>query len=453
MSKKKVGIIIGAVVVVAAVTVGGLYFSGKLGGTSGSSADKVYVESVSTITQQISGAGNRYNGVVEPQEIWEVNKDDTRTIAEVFVAEGDEVAAGAQLFSYDTADLELQVQQAKLELENIGNEISNFNTQIADLQAEKAAAAADQQFEYTTQIQTIQTSIKQSEYDKKSKQAEIDKTQKSIDNSIITSKIAGVVKSINENGTDDSGNTVAYMTVLATGEYQIQGTVNEQNLSALSEGQQVLIRSRVDETITWKGTVNKIDTENTVTSSSNSYSTDSDSTATSSKYNFYVTLDSMDGLILGQHVYIEPDEGQEEVKTGIWLYSYYLVMNDGDPYVWVSNSKNKLEKRTVELGEYDEDLDEYEIASGLTEDDLIAWPMEGLYEGVSTVTNAEDVDYTSPLYNQDSTEDGMMEGDTMMYDTEYTMDDSMMYDTENPAEDIEGGEDAVTIDEGTEVSE
>jgi len=243
------------------------------------------------------------------------------------------------------------------------------------------------------------------------------------------------------------------MTVLATGEYQIQGTVNEQNLSALSEGQQVLIRSRVDETITWKGTVNKIDTESTVTSSSNSYSTDSDSTATSSKYNFYVTLDSMDGLILGQHVYIEPDEGQEEVKTGIWLYSYYLVMNDGDPYVWVSNSKNKLEKRTVELGEYDEDLDEYEIASGLTEDDMIAWPMEGLYEGVSTVTNAEDVDYTSPLYNQDSTEDGMMEGDTMMYDTEYTIDDSMMYDTENPAEDIEGGEDAVTIDEGTEVSE
>ena len=69
-------------------------------------------------------------------------------------------------------------------------------------------------------------------------------------------------------------------------------------------------------------------------------------------------------------------------------------------YVWAANDKNKLEKRKVELGEYDEMTGEYEILSGLTEDDYIAFPMEGLYEGVTTVTNIEDVDYTSSLYNQ-----------------------------------------------------
>ena len=42
------------------------------------------------------------------------------------------------------------------------------------------------------------------------------------------------------------------------------------------------------------------------------------------------------------------------------------------------------------VGEYDADMDQYQIISGLTEDDYIAWPMDGLYEGVATVTNIED---------------------------------------------------------------
>ena len=209
MSKKKVGIIIGVVVLVAAATVGGLYFSGKIGNKAGSSEDKVFVQTVSTVMSQYGGDNNRYSGVVEPQGSWDVNKDGDRTVKEVFVKEGDEVKEGDQLFSYDTEDLALQLEQQKLELENIANEIAGYNTQIAELQAEKAAAPADQQFEYTTQIQTAQASIKQSEYNRKSKQAEIDKTQKSIDNSVVTSKIAGVVKSINESGVDDSGNSAA----------------------------------------------------------------------------------------------------------------------------------------------------------------------------------------------------------------------------------------------------
>ena len=42
------------------------------------------------------------------------------------------------------------------------------------------------------------------------------------------------------------------------------------------------------------------------------------------------------------------------------------------------------------MGEYDAELDQYQILSGLTEEDYIAWPMEGLYEGVTTVTNIEE---------------------------------------------------------------
>jgi HlyD family secretion protein len=436
MSKKKVGIIIGAVVLVAAVAAGGLYFSGVLGKGGGSSSDKVYVETVSTIMGSGISGNNRYSGVIEPQESWDVNKDEGRTVAEVFVEVGDEVAEGAQLFSYDVEELDLQLEQQKLELEGIDNEISDYNSQIADLQKEKASAPADQQLDYTTRIQSLQTSIKQSEYNRRSKEAEMEKTKKSMENSVVTSKIAGVVKAINDSDSDEYGNRLPYMTILATGEYQVKGAVNEQNRGMISEGLPVIVRSRVDEELTWSGSITKLDTENTISNNNNGYYSDSsDEMTTSSKYPFYVALDSMDGLILGQHVYIELDMGlQPAEKEGVWLYSYYIVMDDGDPYVWASNGRDKLEKRVVELGEYDENLDQYEIKSGLTEEDLIAFPMPGLYEGVTTVTNPEEVDYDAPLYQQDSTESPV--DDEFIYDTEYPMDDGFMYNTEFP---MEGG--------------
>ena len=433
MSKKKAGILIGGVVVVAAAAVIGLYFSGALEGKGGSSEDKVYVESVSKIMGMGISGNNRYSGVVEPQDSWDVNKDENRTVSEVFVSVGDEVSEGSQLFAYDTDEMELQLEQQKLEIENIENEISGYNSQIRELQTEKSSAPADQQFEYTTQIQTVQTQIKQAEYNKKSKEAEMEKTRKAMDNSVVTSKIAGVVKSINESGIDENGNSAAYMTILATGEYQIKGIVNEQNRMMISQDQQVIIRSRVDEEQTWIGTVTKVDTENTVGGNNDYYMEGGgDETTTSTKYPFYVALDSMEGLMLGQHVFIELDMGQQEVKEGVWLYSYYIVMDDGDPYVWAATEKNKLEKRLVELGEYDEIMDQYEIVSGLAEEDLIAFPMPALYEGVTTVTNADEVDYEAPLYQQDGSE--MPGDDEFMYDTEFPVDDESMYGTDMPFE-------------------
>ena len=428
MSRKKIGVIVAAGVIAVAAVIGGIWYFGKGNSGSGKSADKVFVQKVSEIDKWNTGVNSSYSGIVESQETWDVNKDTERQVKEVLVAVGDTVDVGTPLFTYDTKEAENQIAQTKLEIESISNDISNYNSQIDELQKEKKNAPEDQQFEYTTQIQTLQTNIKQSEYDQKSKQADIDKYQQTIDNAVVTSKIAGVIKSINEDGTDASGNTTAFMTVLATGDYRIKGKIDEQNVSYLTVGQEVIVRSRVDENVTWKGTITAIDTETTADNNSNgsvSYMDGSDSSSEgATKYPFYVTLDSTDGLILGQHVFIEPDYGQTEVKEGIWLDESYIVQDDGDPYVWAANDRNKLEKRKVELGEYDDTLFKYESVSGLTEEDYITWPMTGLYEGVTTVTDENEVDYSSPLYNMESTdtmdEDEFMEGG--MSDTEQTAD-------------------------------
>ena len=115
MSKKKVGIIIG--VIAAAVVAAGVGFYFLKGRSSGgNSADKVYVEKVSAIMNQSAGVNNRYSGVVEPQETLEINKDSERKVKEVYVSVGDEVEEGTVLFSYDTEELQMQIDQAKLEM-------------------------------------------------------------------------------------------------------------------------------------------------------------------------------------------------------------------------------------------------------------------------------------------------------------------------------------------------
>ena len=77
-----------------------------------------------------------------------------------------------------------------------------------------------------------------------SKKLEISKEQKQVSSSSVVSKVAGVVKEINEKGVDSNGNSAPFMTILQTGEYRIKGSIDEQNVWMLSEGQEVVIRSR-----------------------------------------------------------------------------------------------------------------------------------------------------------------------------------------------------------------
>ena len=96
----------------------------------------------------------------------------------------------------------------------------------------------------------------------------------------------------------------------------------------------------------------------------------------SSKYPFYVELDSTDGLILGQHVYLEVlTEGEGEQPDFSLSSAFFCFEEDGSAYVW-AEKKGKLEKRSVTLGAYDEMLDTYGVLDGLTAEDYIAFPDE-----------------------------------------------------------------------------
>lgn len=68
---------------------------------------------------------------------------------------------------------------------------------------------------------------------------------------------------------------------------------------------------------------------------------------------------------------------------------YYIVDPEGAPYVWAADEDDRLEKRSVTLGGYDEELGKYEIKKGLSKKDCIAFPTDDLKEGMLTAINDE----------------------------------------------------------------
>ena len=221
------------------------------------------------------------------------------------------------------------------------------------------------------------------------KKKDIEKLKANTADSTVKSPVDGEVQSLNpDGGTDNSGNALPFMTIVETGGFRIKGYVNENNASVLTEGTAVVIRSRVSDQ-TWKGSISSIDWNNAQQSRSDYGDSD---TAMSSKYPFYVTLEGDgEGLLMGQHVYIEPDYGQEDTQDEslINLPSYFINDAEGKPWVWAQNSNGKLEKRSVTLGEYNTETDTYPVTDGLTAEDYIAFPDESLKAGMTCITYDE----------------------------------------------------------------
>lgn len=426
--KKKGIIILIIVLLVLAGAAGAIYY--VLHNKKASNEELVYATKISDLNGGYDLTESRYMGTVESQEVKGVNRDSDKKVKELYVKEEDEVKAGDVLFEYDTESMELQLRQLELELTSINNNIATLNQQIASLTAEKAAAPAEEQLSYSAQIQNLQAQVNQANYDASAKQLEIDRQKLSMENTKVVAPMDGIIKTINENNStsssdDDSSNSNsdngsdstsnAYITIMAKGDYRIKATASELTVRSMSEGQSMIIRSRVDDS-TWTGTVTKIDLEHPDNGNNNDYYMSSGTTAT--KYPFYISLDSTDGLMLGQHVYVEADYGQGDVKEGLWLDEYYIMQEDDGAYVWAENAKGYIEKRKVELGEYDENMMRYEIVSGLTEDDYIAYPEERVKEGMKVTHNYEDVVTDDTGISDDGSYDNATGGDADSNDTE-----------------------------------
>ena len=364
-----------------------------------SKENAVYVQSV----KDLSGIGaiapgDRFPGMVVSENVTEINKDGDKTIAQVLVKEGQDVVEGQELFSYDMDQLQLTLDKQRLEKEQLIATIENYKSQIEDLQKAEKKAKGNNKLQYTIQIQSTQIDLKEAELNLQAKEKEIAQSESVMGNATVTSPVTGRVTAINENGTDNYGNPLPYITIQQAGSFRIKGTLGELQRGGIMEGSRMKVVSRTDEDIFWLGTVTLVDYESPSQENPNAmyYGNTMDAMSASSKYPFYVELDSSEGLLLGQHVYLELDTGDAEQSSYPSVTSAFICYaDDGRTYVWAENN-GKLEKRTVTVGEYNFMLDTMEILEGLSDDDYIAFPdPEVCVEGAPT-TRSE------PILQQES---------------------------------------------------
>ena len=347
----------------------------------------VYVQSVEDLASMGGIApGDRFAGIVVSENVTEINKDGDKTIAELLVKEGDDVAEGQELFSYDTDALQLALDKQRLELEQLEATIENYYSQIMTLERDRDRASANNKLQYTIEIQSAQLDLKEAEMNLKTKQTEVQASETLLENATVVSPVGGRVTSISESGTDNFGNPLPYITIQQSGSYRIKGTLGELQRGGIVEGDRMKVFSRTGAEETWTGTVTLVDYESPYQGSDMDryYGMSSDEMSSSSKYPFYVELESYDGLILGQHIYMEL-QTEEEQTAGIRISgAFFCYEEDGSAYVW-AEKRGKLEKRPVTLGEYNPMQDTWEVTEGLTEEDYIAFPDPQLcQEGVPT---------------------------------------------------------------------
>lgn len=360
--------------------------------------EQVYVQSVETLAGLGGIApGDKFLGLVVSENVSQIKRDKEKTIQELLVVEGQDVKEGEALFSYDTEQLQLTLDKQKLELEQLTTSIESYQKQIAQLERERETLGPTGKLQYTIQIQTTQVDLKEAELNLKAKENEVKKSEELLANTTVVSPVAGRVQAINETGTDNEGNELPYITIQQVGSYRVKGVLNELQRGSLREGDRVTLSPRTAPETTWGGTVTLVDYENPTQGGNNNqyFGNTPDEMTASSRYPFYVQLDTTEGLILGQHMYLEL-EREEGEAPGLQISGSFFCWNeDGSPYVWAEN-RGKLEKRSVTLGQYNEMRDTYEVVDGLTKDDYLAFPDALLCKEGASTTRDQPVSETEP---------------------------------------------------------
>lgn len=388
--KKAVGIMITLILVMAAAGAAYFYivplFSAEQ--TESDQFNSVYVQCVEDVLNSFTFSSNRYSGVVETDEFVKIDADADKKIKTTYVKEGSVIKKGEKLFEYDVDEMYIQLDEDKLKIAQLENVIKEYNSQIESLEKEKKTLSANKQLTLTNRIEGLKLEVKKSEFEKESVEREIKKLESSVKNSVVKSSVNGTVKTV------DDPNSDSYITIASDGDYRVKATVSELDINNFGVGDKVLMRSRMDDS-TWTGSVTSIDTAKSSTNNTG------DGLDTASKYPLYIAVDDTKGLLIGQHLTVELYDGAE-VHEGIWLNEGYVVDADKNPFVWVEGADKTVEKRSVKLGEYDENKGQYEIESGLTKEDFIAYAEDRITEGMEVIytkPNTDDQDMYTLVEN------------------------------------------------------
>ena len=395
-----------------------------LGLTGCGGQTQINVEQAGMLASAATGS-DKFAGMVVSENVVEIERDTEKQIQELYVAAGDVVRVNEKLFEYDTDTLSLTIDKQQLELDKLTQQIKDLTTQKTNLEKQikeldtkikkekdkkVKAEYENQRSTLDLQLRTVKADQTESTLKKNTLQAEMNYNKDMLKNAVVRSPIKGTVRSVNENGSP-------YITIQQAGAFQVKGMLSELSLgSGIMEGVSVTILSRTDPTASWTGMVSLVDYNNAGTEEQDNMFGGGDAMSTSTSYPFYITLDSTEGLLLGQHVYIQISAaavGDDLLR----IPEHYVmdVLMDEETWtttgtVWgVDPATNKLVKVTVTLGEYDPTYGTYVILEGITAESYLADPTDpGVKEGAAVYQRSE-LEY---MGQTEPTESQPIEGET-----------------------------------------
>lgn len=360
---KKTKIIIGAAVAIFVVAGGGLMMWQQ----SKSSVKSEVSYNTVNVTEGTISSSTLLTGKVKASQEQYVYFDSSKgTSARPTVAVGDQITTGQQLVQYDSTAAQAAYDTAVRGLNKVGRQIDylkkygNLPTTSTSTDEETgeettvtSQLTAQQTAEYNQQLQDLNDSYADA-------QAEVNKAQQVLNETIITSDVSGTVVEVNNDIDPSSKNSQTLVHVATEGQLQVKGTLTEYDLANIKTGQNVKIKSKVYPDQEWTGTISYISNyPNQTADAATSESSNSSNSSASYDYKIDLTGDTTN---LQQGFTVSVEVVNENKNK---LVPVDAVSTEGDKkFVWIyDKDSKKVSKVEVALG--NADASQQEILSGV----------------------------------------------------------------------------------------
>lgn len=334
-------------------------------------------------------------------------------VKEVFVKNGDTVTQGQPLFSYVTSQ-ELTAQSAQYDAQAKANGITTaqtsasikwetYNRKLASLNALRNKYNSSKDESLLDQIKSAEDELAQALSDAKTADNEVTNAQIEAEKAQVTAQTesdrmkydtvtadtAGTITSMNEDLPTQSKakkEEETFIEIMDKSKTLVKGTVSEFDREKLSVGQRVDIVDRKDPRKRWSGTVTQVGTLTTANAGNSNGGNKQQENPNQGKFPYTVELDQGGEMpLVGSHSYVNVVENAPEAGKVV-VNKAYTFSKNGKTYVWKVEGK-KVKMKEVKTKKVSDRL--VEITEGLTMQDTISTPREGMKDGMEVGQNVK----------------------------------------------------------------
>ena len=249
-------------------------------------------------------------------------------------------------------------------------------------------------------IEDKEKEIKDLKLNQRENALKIEKAQREINESTITSSIHGVVKSVGDPSIGEVDGKAFILVTSDSGLY-VQGTLSESDLGKVKVGSMISGYSYESYT---SFTAEITEISKYPTNSQSYWSSDMNPNASS--YPFLAYIENADGLSDYEYAELKIEEDASTSADSIYIDKMYIRKENGQSYVYIKGEDGLLKKQYVRTGKtlYGSTI---EVKEGLSIDDAIAFPYgKNVKEGAKTKVASEyaddEDDNSSGMENSDS---------------------------------------------------